>query len=315
MKTILVTGGAGFIGGHVVDRLLHEGYEVVSIDNLNDYYDTTKKLNTVNLNLGNPHFHFFCVDITNEKTLRNVFKRYTFSAVIHLAARAGVRASIEDPLLYEQVNIQGTMHIFELAREFKIKKVIAASSSSIYGSNKKLPFSEADNVDKPISPYAASKKASELFGSYYSQYFDVIMLRFFTVYGPRNRPDMMMYTWIDSIFNDKELLVFGDEEVARDFTYIDDIVDGVLRCLRLSGYAIINLGNSKPVKIRYVLTLLENYIGKTAQVNYLDLPSADVPITYADISRAKKLLDWEPAFTIEEGVKRTVAWYKENELS
>tara|TARA_Y100000310_G_scaffold338698_1_gene429155 strand:+ start:2701 stop:3648 length:948 start_codon:yes stop_codon:yes gene_type:complete len=315
MKTVLVTGGAGFIGSHLVDRLLEE-YEVVCIDDLNDYYDVNKKIKNVNLNIDKENYHFFCVDLRDGKALRNVFEKFDFSIVIHLAARAGVQPSLKDPFLYEEVNIRGTLNIFDLCREFNVKKVVAASSSSVYGANKKIPFSENDNVDIPISPYAATKKADELFGAFYSQVYgmDVVMLRFFTVYGPRGRPDMVIYLWCDGIFKEKEISVRGDEDVSRDFTYIDDIVDGIIRCFNVEGFSVLNLGNSNPVKIRELLKIMETEIGKKAKVKYVDLPQGDVKSTYADISRAKEVLGWGPEVDIKEGVKRTIDWYRENEL-
>ena len=308
METVLVTGGAGFIGSHLCDKLIGK-YNVVCVDNLNDYYDVKLKLKNIEHNLSKENFHFICLDILDEN-FKDVFEKFKIDYVVHLAARAGVRPSLENPKLYEVVNIKGTLNVFELAKEFKVKKVIAASSSSVYGNQEKVPFSEDDNVDNPISPYAASKKSCELFGYYYSSFFDVIMLRFFTAYGERNRPDMAMYKWPDGISKGSKIKVFGDENVARDFTYVGDIVEGILKCFNVSGYHVINLGNSEPVKIRELLEKIESRLGKKADVEFMDLPKGDVQITYADGSKAKELLGWEPTTSIDEGLDKLLEWHK-----
>lgn len=309
---ILVTGGAGFIGSHLCDRLLKEGKEVICIDNLNSYYSPKIKLSNIKNNLENPNFSFFVVDITDMRQLEEIFKNNQISIVVHLAARAGVRPSIEKPLLYKDTNVSGTVNLLALSKKYKIKNFIFGSSSSVYGNTKKIPFSETDNVDYPISPYAASKKACELYCYTYSHLCDinVTCLRFFTVYGPRGRPDMAPYLFTKWINEGSAVKKFGNGESKRDYTYISDIIEGIMKALEKNfKFEIINLGNSKAIELSYFISLIEKLVGKKAKIKEFKRPLGDVNVTYADISKAKRLLNWEPKVSIEEGMKEFVRWY------
>jgi len=311
---ILVTGGAGFIGFYLAKKL-SEKDDVVIVDNLSDYYDV--KLKEDRLEQIKDKVEFHKIDISDFSSLKKIFEKYEFDLICHIAAQAGVRYSLINPWAYEKSNILGTLNIFELAKKFNIKKVIYASSSSVYGGNKKVPFSEEDKVDKPISLYAATKIANELMAHTYHHLYkiDMVGLRYFTVYGPFGRPDMAMFKFTKNIFEDKLIEVYNFGNMERDFTYIDDIVDGTIKainfCLNNNDICeIINLGNSKPVELNYFIELLEKEIGKEAKKNLLPLQPGDVLKTYADITKAKKLLGWEPKTEIEEGVKKFVEWYR-----
>ena len=311
---IVVTGGAGFIGSHLCDRLLKEGREVICIDNLNPYYPPKIKINNIKKNLENTNFNFFAVDIENRGQLEEIFKNNQIDIIIHLAARAGVRPSIEKPLLYKDTNISGTLNLLELSKKYGVKNFIFGSSSSVYGNNKKIPFSETDNVDYPISPYAASKKACELYCYTYSHLCDINItcLRFFTVYGPRGRPDMAPYLFTKWINEGSIVKKFGNGESKRDYTYISDIIDGIMKALEKNfKFEIINLGNSRAIELGYFISLIEKLVGKKAKIKQLERLPGDVDITYADISKAKRLLEWEPKVPIEEGMKHFVDWCKE----
>ncbi|RLE44906.1 epimerase [Candidatus Woesearchaeota archaeon] len=317
METILVTGGAGFIGSHVCDKLLQLGKKVICIDNLNPYYSPIRKIKNIKHNFDNPNFVFYNVDIQDKDQLEEIFKKHKIDKICHLAARAGVRPSIEKPLWYRDTNVTGTLNLLELAKEFKVHNFIFASSSSVYGKNKKIPFSETDNVDYPISPYAASKKACELFCYTYSHLVDlnVTCLRFFTVYGPRGRPDMAPYLFTKRIMKGLPIKKFGDGTSKRDYTYISDIVDGVMAALeRPFKFEIINLGNNKPVELNHFISVIEGHLGKKAIIEEHPMPAGDVPITFADTSKAKGLLDYEPKVSIEEGMKRFIEWFKQEGL-
>ncbi len=312
---ILVTGGAGFIGFHLAKKL-SEKEDVVIVDNLSDYYDI--KLKEARLEQIKDNVEFHKIDISDFSSLKKIFEKYEFDLICHIAAQAGVRYSLINPWAYEKSNILGTLNIFELAKKFNIKKVIYASSSSVYGGNKKVPFSEEDKVDKPISLYAATKIANELMAHTYHHLYkiDMVGLRYFTVYGPFGRPDMAMFKFTKNIFEDKPIEVYNFGNMKRDFTYIDDIVEGTIKainfCLNNDDICeIINLGNSKPVELNYFIELLEKEIGKEAKKNLLPLQPGDVLKTYADITKAKKLLGWEPKTEIEEGVKKFVEWYRD----
>jgi len=312
---ILVTGGAGFIGFHLAKKL-SEKDEIVIVDNLSDYYDI--KLKEARLEQIKDKVEFHKIDISDFSSLKKIFEKYEFDLICHIAAQAGVRYSLINPWAYEKSNILGTLNIFELAKKFNIKKVIYASSSSVYGGNKKVPFSEEDKVDKPISLYAATKIANELMAHTYHHLYkiDMVGLRYFTVYGPFGRPDMAMFKFTKNIFEDKPIEVYNFGNMKRDFTYIDDIVEGTIKainfCLNNEDICeIINLGNSKPVELNYFIELLEKEIGKEAKKNLLPLQPGDVLKTYADITKAKKLLGWEPKTEIEEGVKKFVEWYRD----
>ena len=313
MSAILVTGGAGFIGSHLCDRLLKMGKEVVCIDNLNSYYSPQRKVKNIHHNFDNKNFTFVSMDIQKKDQLELVFKRHKISKIVHLAARAGVRPSIEKPIWYKDTNVSGTLNLLELAKQYPVKQFIFASSSSVYGNNKKIPFSENDPVDKPISPYAASKKACELFCYTYSHLcnLSVTCLRFFTVYGPRGRPDMIPILYPHRISQGIYIKMFGDGTTKRDYTYISDIIDGIISALKKPfKFEIINLGNNKPVELKYFISLVEKNLKKKAKIRKLPIPQGDVNLTYADISKAKKLLNYSPKVSIEEGLKKTIEWYK-----
>jgi len=313
---ILVTGGAGFIGSHVSDFLLNREDEVIVVDNFNDYYNPLIKERNIAHNIKNPKFKIYNVDITDFESLKKVFEENKIDKVIHLAARAGVRPSIVDPFLYESVNIRGTLNLLELCREFGINVFILASSSSVYGDRTNVPFKETDNVDNPISPYAASKKAIELLGYTYHHLYKIKVscLRFFTVYGPRGRPDMMPLIFTEKIAKDQELELYAEGKQKRDFTYIEDIVLGIVSALDHGyDYEIFNLGNSNPVETKYFLSLIEKELGKKAKIKTLPAQKGDVQLTYADITKAKELLGYNPKTRVEQGVKNMVDWYKQSQ--
>ena len=314
-RTILVTGGAGFIGSHVCERLLKLDYEVVCVDNFNEYYNPKIKEDNIKSCQGNNAFKLYRLDITNLEDLDKIFTEHKIDVVIHVAARAGVRASIEDPFIYEKVNVFGTLNLLELAKKFKIKKFIFTSSSSIYGINKKIPFSEEDPIVNPISPYAATKASAELLCKAYNNLhkIPIICLRLFTVYGPRGRPDMAPYKFMKLIIDDEEIPMYGDGNSKRDYTYVSDIVYGIIAALEGNiNFEIINLGGSNPVDLKTFISILEKHIGKKAKIKKLPDQKGDVPITYADISKAERILGYKPKVSIEEGIKKMVEWYVDN---
>jgi len=308
----LVTGGAGFIGSHVCEQLLHEGHSVWTFDDLNSFY--SPKLKRRNLrdiqSLAKP-FEFIQGDITDRAAIDELFSTAKFDQVIHLAARAGVRPSLEEPALYQRVNVEGTVNIFEAARLHDVKKIIIASSSSVYGVNSKTPFAESDPIFSAISPYAASKLACEALGHVYHHVYglDIVMLRFFTVYGPRQRPDLAIRKFATLIQAGKPIPVFGDGSTARDYTYITDILDGIMACTqREFGYEIFNLGESETVKLSRLIELLENAIGKKAILDPKPPQPGDVPLTCADISKAREKLAYNPTVKIDRGIPLFVNW-------
>jgi len=312
---ILITGCAGFIGSHVSEALLRRGDSVVGVDNLNDYYDVRKKKSNLALLKKHVKFRFYKQDIRDYKGLRKIFEKQKPGKIIHIAARAGVRPSIEQPLLYQEVNVKGTMNLLELAKEFRAKSFVFASSSSVYGNQRKIPFSEDDDVSKPISPYAATKRAGELLCHTYHYLYNmrIACLRFFTVYGPRGRPDMAPYLFTDWIIRGRPVNRFGDGTTKRDYTYVDDIVRGVVSALdKELGFEIINLGNNKPVMLNDFIKIIEKITGKKAVIKELPMQPGDVEITYADIAKAEKLLGYNPRMSIEEGMRKFFEWYKEN---
>lgn len=315
---MLVTGCAGFIGSHVLDRLLSMGENIIGVDNFDSFYNQSIKIRNIKHNMGNEGFTFYMADVRNKSEMEKIFNANEIDVVIHLAARAGVRPSIENPLLYEDTNIRGTINLLELCKEHRIENFIFGSSSSVYGTNEKIPFSEEDQVEKSISPYAASKRACEIFCyTYHHLYgFSATCLRFFTVYGPRQRPEMAIHKFTRLIDQEKEIEMYGDGTTRRDYTYISDIVDGITANLhKKSGYEIINLGNSYAVELRYLIRQIEESLGKKARIKQLPDQPGDVPITYADISKAKRLFGYNPRVNIEEGIKRFIKWYKEQKLS
>lgn len=311
--SLLVTGCAGFIASKVTELLLKRGDKVIGVDNLNSAYDVRLKEWRLRQLEEFEDFSFYRVDITDPTRLESLFEKSDFGAVINLAARAGVRASLENPFLYLDTNIIGTLNLLELCRKYKIKKFILASTSSIYG-EMGLPFSEDKKTDFPLAPYAASKKGAEAicYTYHYLHKIDISIPRYFTVYGPAGRPDMSIFIFTKKIYADEEISVYGDGNQRRDFTYIDDIAKGTIKSLKPLDYQIINLGGDHPVKLNYVISLIENALGKKAKIKYLPRHPADVLATWAEIIKAKKLLSWQPEVSIEEGIKRTVDWVLQN---
>jgi len=311
---IVVTGGAGFIGSHLCEKLISLGSKIICIDSFDDFYNPVIKEDNISEVTGSNHFKLYRSDITNPTQMEKIFSENSIDMVIHLAARAGVRPSIEKPLLYERVNILGTINLLECCKKYNIPKFIFASSSSVYGGNKKIPFSEKDNVDHPISPYAATKKAGELICyTYYDLYkISIYCFRFFTVYGPRQRPEMAIHKFTRLILGGEEIEVYGDGSSSRDYTYIDDVISGITKSLNtVKGFEIINLGNSKTVKLIDLIKLIETATGEKALLKFIGSQPGDVFITYADIRKARKMLKYLPETNIEEGLIKFVKWYKE----
>ncbi len=340
MKTYLVTGGAGFIGSHLVTELLKQGNKVINVDNFNEYYDYNVKVENVLESVGakelnddreirvdelrdlkklvdSENYLLKIVDITNLEILEEIFKEEKIDTVVHLAAMAGVRPSIENPLLYEKVNVRGTMNILELMKKYNIKKFICASSSSVYGNNEKVPFSETDNVDMAISPYAATKKSCEAIGHAYHHLnnIDTVMLRFFTVYGPRQRPDLAIHKFTKAVLKDEAIPFYGDGTTQRDYTYIEDIIDGLIKSIKYTEenndvYEIFNLGESQTISLKEMVETIEKKVGKKAILNKLPMQPGDVNRTFADISKAKAIIGYDPKTKFEEGIEKFVEWYK-----
>ncbi|MCM8804163.1 MAG: GDP-mannose 4,6-dehydratase [Candidatus Omnitrophica bacterium] len=312
MKKILVTGASGFIGWKVCEKLLEQGEEVLGIDDLNDYYDVRLKIWRLEKLKKYKNFIDVKFDIS-KKEIKYIVKEAKPDIIINLAARAGVRASIENPEIYYLTNVIGNLNLLECTKDFGIKKFILSSTSSLYAGCP-IPFSEDLPVNNPISPYAASKKAAELtcYTYHYLYGIDVIIFRYFTVYGPAGRPDMSIFKFIKLIDEEKEITIFGDGTQIRDFTYIDDIAEGTILGLNLSGFHIINLGNNHPYQLNEVIKIIEKKLNKKAKIIYTDFHKADIRETYADITKAKNLLNWSPKIDIEEGIERTVNWYNEN---
>jgi UDP-glucuronate 4-epimerase len=313
----LVTGGAGFIGSHVCERLLREGHSVWAFDDLNAFYDPQfKRRNLREIQALAKPFEFVHGDITDRAALDENFSSVKFDQVIHLAARAGVRPSLDQPALYQRVNVEGTVNVLEAARLHGVKKITIASSSSVYGINSKVPFSEGDPIVSAISPYAASKLAAEALGHVWHHIYkmDVAMLRFFTVYGPRQRPDLAIYKFAKLICAGKPIPVFGDGSAARDYTFVADTVDGVMACTKKEfGYAVFNLGESETVSLSRMVERLENALGKKAIIDRQPLQPGDVPLTFADISKARETLGYNPRVKYEEGIKLFVEWFVKSE--
>ncbi len=314
MYRILVTGGAGFIGSHTVQALLDRGDAVICLDNFNDYYDPQRKYQNAALSLGRPGYTLIEGDVRDEDTLHALFEAHRPQRVIHIAAMAGVRYSIQHPLLYESVNVGGTLNVLEMARQYEAENVVLASTSSIYGARQAVPFNEDDRVDWPVSPYAATKRAAELLGYTYHHLhgLNFTALRFFTVYGPRGRPDMAPYLFTEAVFRSSELKMFGDGSSSRDYTYIDDIVQGVLAAIdRPLGYEIINLGNNRTVYLRDFIALVEELVGYKAHIVPAPMPAGDVPRTCADIAKAQRLLGYNPQTPFEQGLALFIEWYRQ----
>lgn len=308
---VLVTGCAGFIGSRVAALLVAEGHRVAGVDNLNGAYDPRLKRWRLAELEEQPGFAFYRADVCDRAALEAVFAAAgPFDAVIHLAARAGVRPSVEDPWAYVETNVTGTLNLLELCRRHGVGKFVLASTSSLYGDGPR-PFREDQPTDRPLSPYAASKKAAEaLCYTYHRLYgLDVTVLRYFTVYGPAGRPDMSIFRFVRWIAEGEPLVLHGDGSQERDFTYVDDAARGTLLALRPAGYEVINLGSDRPVPLRQVISLLQELLGRDAVIIQKPVHPADVPATWADIARARALLGWEPRTPLEEGLRRTVEWY------
>ncbi|MDP9958888.1 GDP-mannose 4,6-dehydratase [Chryseobacterium lathyri] len=334
----LVTGGSGFIGSHLIERLLRNGHSVINIDNFDDFYNYQTKIKNTLESIDkisdfeftdketdirhlatisqSDRYQMYYQDIRDKKGLETIFKNHKIDLIIHLAALAGVRPSIARPLEYEEVNVRGTMNLWELCKEFNINKFICASSSSVYGNNEKTPFSESDNVDHPISPYAATKKSGEILGHVYHNLYhiDMIQLRFFTVYGPRQRPDLAIHKFTKLISEGQEIPFYGDGNTARDYTYIDDIIDGITKSILYlethSGvYEIINLGESEVVTLSEMLFTIETTLGISATKKNLPMQPGDVQKTNADITKAKALIGYKPDTDFQNGIKKFVEWF------
>jgi UDP-glucuronate 4-epimerase len=316
-KRILITGGAGFIGSHLVDRLLESNVEHVTVvDDFNDFYNPDIKRANIHHQQDNSRYNLVEADIRDAKALEQSLANAQFDCIVHLAARAGVRPSLAQPLLYNETNVNGTLNLLEFARQHGIKQFVFGSSSSVYGINAKVPFSEDDPIRQPISPYAATKGAGELLCHTYSHLYGIrcICLRFFTVYGPRQRPDLAIHKFARLISEGKPIPVFGDGTTRRDYTYIDDIVDGIVAAMNYdqSDYEVINLGESRTVELRELIALLEKELDAHAVIDRQPPQPGDVPQTFADITKARKLLGYNPQTQIEDGVRRFVDWFRGN---
>jgi UDP-glucuronate 4-epimerase len=310
----MVTGAAGFIGSHLCERLTSQGWDVAGLDNFDPFYSEQVKRKNVAGLVSSGRFELVEGDIRDAECVRSILDAGDIDMIVHLAAKAGVRPSIEDPLGYQDVNINGTMVMLESAAKADVKKFVFASSSSVYGNNEKVPFSETDNVDFPISPYAATKKAGELLCHTYNHLYgiDMTCLRFFTVYGPRQRPDLAIHKFARLIEAGQAIPVYGDGSMRRDFTYIDDIVDGVVAAMeRCSGYEIYNLGESQPVRLDELIAAIEKALGKKAIINRLPEQPGDVKQTYADVRKARKELGYSPKTGVSAGLAEFVRWLRE----
>ncbi len=317
MKNILVTGGAGFIGSHLIDFLLKENdHRIAVVDNCNNFYPPQIKRENIKNHLTNPNYRFYETDIRCQEEMREVFENNNFDAIVHLAAYAGVRPSIQNPTLYYETNVNGTLNLLELAREFEVKQFVFGSSSSVYGINSKIPFSEDDPICHPISPYAATKAAGELMCHTYSHLFGIrcVCLRFFTVYGARQRPDLAIHKFARLIADGKPIPVFGDGTTRRDYTYIDDIISGVRAAINYieTPFEVFNLGESQTVELRYLIELLEKNLDIKAIIDRQPMQPGDVPQTFADISKARKLLHYHPKTKIEDGIRKFADWFYES---
>jgi UDP-glucuronate 4-epimerase len=314
MKNILVTGGAGFIGSHLVDRLLGEGdWRVTVVDDFNDFYSPEVKRENIREHLKHPAYRLVEADIRDRARLEEVFKEEKFDCIVHLAARAGVRPSLEEPELYAETNINGTLNLLELSRAHRVKQFVFGSSSSVYGINSKVPFSEEDMIRQPISPYAATKAAGELLCHTYSHLYGIrcVALRFFTVYGARQRPDLAIHKFAKLIQMGRPIPVFGDGTTRRDYTYIDDIIAGVRAAIDYdeSDYEVFNLGESQTVELNQLIQLLEKNLDRHALIDRQPTQPGDVPQTFADVTKARRLLNYDPQTKIEEGIRQFVRWF------
>ena len=314
----LITGGAGFIGSTLAEFLLNKGHRVICYDNFDPFYPAEIKKSNISSMLLHGNFRLVEGDINDTTLLSGIFSESKIDVVIHLAAKAGVRPSIIDPRAYENVNVTGTVNLLEVMRKHNVRNLVFASSSSIYGNNEKVPYSETDNVDFPISPYAVTKKSGELFThNYHHLYcFNVVNLRFFTVYGPRQRPDLAIHKFFNAIYNNQPIDVYGDGSTSRDYTFIDDIVSGVNNAMEYllqhpSCYETINLGNSSPVTLTQLIESIQEVTGRKFKINRLPKQQGDADRTFADIAKAKKLLNYEPATKLKEGLLKFRNWYEQ----
>ena len=312
VEKIILTGGAGFIGSKVGEKLLQKGHSVIAIDDLNNYYDVRLKEWRLSGLKKNKNFSFVEADIS-ERKVKEIINDFHPDVIINLAARAGVRASIEDPFIYYKTNVIGTLSLLEIAKEQNIKNFILASTSSLYA-GQKMPFSEDLPVNEPISPYAASKKAAEAtcYTYHYLYGINVTIFRYFTVYGPCGRPDMSIFKFIKLIDEEKDVTVYGDGSQSRDFTFVDDIAEGTAKGITLKGFNIINLGGNKPYRLNEAISLIEKYLKKSARIKYCPFHKTDMKATWANISKAKELLGWQPEVSLEAGIEKTVKWHIEN---
>ena len=314
-QKILITGAAGFIGSSLADDLLAKGFSIMGIDNFDSFYTRDIKETNISNALKHNLYSFQEGDIRDMEFLNSCFSGFRPDIVIHLAAKAGVRPSIKNPASYYDVNVNGTLNMLEAMRKNKIGRMLFASSSSVYGNNKKIPFAESDNVDFPVSPYAASKKACELLCHTYHHLFDmdIFCLRFFTVYGPRQRPDLAINKFTRALLNDEPITLFGDGSTSRDYTHISDILQGIGQAMEnLKGFGIFNLGESNAISLKELVALLENSTGKKADIKYLPMQDGDVLRTFADISRAKSVLGYNPVVNIADGIRNYVEWVRVN---
>lgn len=315
-KTILVTGVAGFIGSNLADTLVDLGYKVIGVDNFNDFYDPEIKRRNIAQLHSRPSFSLVEADIRKPRLFDTLFRKHAVDTVVHLAARAGVRPSLEQPHLYWDVNVMGSLNLLEAMKLNQVKHFVFASSSSVYGNRTKGPFKESDSTDIPISPYSASKKALELLAHTYAYQYQIKTtgLRFFNAYGPRNRPDMAPYLFVDALVNNRSINQFGDGQTGRDYTYIGDIVDGIVKAIvHRFDYEIINLGNSYPILLTDMIKVMESVTGKKTEITVQPKRAGDVDLTYADNTKAAKLLNWQPQTTFETGAKHLYDWYKQSQ--
>ncbi len=313
MKKILVTGCAGFIGSHLVEKLLKNKWKIVGIDNFNDYYDPKIKQNNISDSLKNKNFKLYIADVFNFEAMKPIFSKEKPDVVVHLAARAGVRPSLETPILYSEVNKVGTLNLLKLSVDFKIHKFVLASSSSVYGQSKLIPFLENDLCLDIISPYGASKRAAEIFTETFNKVYSLktVVLRFFTVYGPRGRPDMAPALFTKAVMDGTPIKQFGDGKTFRDYTFIEDIIDGIERSIQKDfNFEIINLGNNKPVSLLEFISVVETALGKKAKILKLPMRPGDVKKTWANINKAKAVLGWSPQTDISAGMKKYIEWLK-----
>ena len=318
MKTILVTGGAGFIGSNLIRELLKESYRVVCVDDFSgDLYDPSFKEEHIKEFTGDPNFILCRVNVANLAELRAVFEKEKPIYVAHLAARANVRNAVKDPRPYIEVNVGGTLNILELSCEYEVKNLVIASSGSVYGDSADLPWSESQPADKPVSAYGATKRAAEMLAYTYSRNFamNIICLRYFNAYGENNRPDLVPYLWTQALLNGEEIEMSGDGSRKRDYTYVGDVVRGTILALENPlGFEIINIGNSNPLSLKELLAVFEKVVGKVAKIRVRPSNSVSAETTFADITKAKKLLGWEPQISVEEGLTRLVSWFKQKRL-